>query len=241
MLRSHPEHGILKFCSEVQPCLVVGDENPLRDSERVQAKVAVELKAPFWTVDSDVVVPTKLLGKEHYAARTIRPKIRAVLAEFLKAMPNPRAKIVWQKEPSSVDGSVLNKLPMDRSVQPVSGFVGGSMEASRRLKEFLRSRLGGYATRRNKPDLDGTSQLSPYLHFGHMGPHTIALAVQDAGAPLQDRAAFLEELIVRRELAVNFVRYNSNYENFDSCEAWRMSHSVNTPRTSVASFTRRET
>jgi deoxyribodipyrimidine photo-lyase len=99
-------------------------------------------------------------------------------------------------------------------------FAAAVMEASRRLKEFLRSRLGGYATRRNKPDLDGTSQLSPYLHFGHMGPHTIALAVQDAGAPLQDRAAFLEELIVRRELAVNFVRYNSNYENFDSCEAW---------------------
>ena len=220
VLRRHPEHDILKFCSEVQPCLVVGDENPLRDAERVRAKVAAELKAPFWIVDSDVIVPTKLLGKEHYAARTIRPKIRAVLSEFLKAIPNPYAKVLWQTEPTLVNGSVPNNLPIDRSVQPVSAFVGGSMEATRRLKEFLRSRLSGYATRRNKPDLDGTSQLSPYLHFGHMGPHTIALAVQDADAPLQDREAFLEELIVRRELAVNFVRYNPNYENFDSCEAW---------------------
>src|SRR4029077_5325952 len=204
VLRRHPEHDILKFCSEVQPCLVVGDENPLRDAERVRAKVAAELKAPFWTVDSDVIVPTKLLGKEHYAARTIRPKIRAVLSQFLKAIPNPYAKVLWQTKPTLVNGSVLNNLPIDRSVQPVSAFVGGSMEATRRLKEFLRSRLSGYATRRNKPDLDGTSQLSPYLHFGHMGPHTIALAVQDAGAPLQDRAAFLEELIVRRELARKF-------------------------------------
>jgi deoxyribodipyrimidine photo-lyase len=82
VLRSHPEHDILKFCSEVQPCFVVGDENPLRESERAHAKVAAELRAPFWTVDSDVIVPTKLLGKEHYAARTIRPKIRALLADF---------------------------------------------------------------------------------------------------------------------------------------------------------------
>jgi deoxyribodipyrimidine photo-lyase len=88
------------------------------------------------------------------------------------------------------------------------------------LQEFLQFRLNGYATHRNKPDLDGTSQLSPYLHFGHLGPHRIALAVQQSEAPLQDRAAFLEEMIIRRELAMNFVRYNSNYENVDSCEPW---------------------
>jgi deoxyribodipyrimidine photo-lyase len=167
-----------------------------------------------------VIVPTKLLGKEHYAARTIRPKIRALLVQFLKPLHNPTAKLIWQKEPTLVDNSLLEKLPLDRAVQPVSAFVGGSMEASRRLKEFLQFRLSGYAMRRNKPDLDGTSQLSPYLHFGHIAPHVVAMAVQEADAALQDRTAFLEELIVRRELAVNFVRYNSNYENFDSCEAW---------------------
>jgi len=224
VLRSHPEHDLLKFCGEVQPCLVVGDENPLREPQRAQRKVSAELKAPFWTVDSDVIVPTKLFGKEHYAARTIRPKIRVLLEEFLKALPNPTATVVWQKtpgqNPTPVDDALLKNLPIDRSVQPAPAFVGGSTEARRRLKEFLQSRLEGYATNRNKPDLDGTSQLSPYLHFGQIGPHTIALAVQDANAPLQDRAAFLEELIVRRELAVNFVRYNSNYEDFDSCEAW---------------------
>ena len=71
---------------------------------------------------------------------------------------------------------------------------------------------------RNQPDLDGTSRLSSYLHFGHIGPHTVALAVQKSGAPLQDRSAFLEELIVRRELAHNFVRFNSHYETFHSGE-----------------------
>jgi deoxyribodipyrimidine photo-lyase len=119
-----------------------------------------------------------------------------------------------------VENSFLETLPIDRSVEPVFTFVGGSAEATRQLKEFLQFRLKGYATNRNKPELDGTSQLSPYLHFGHLGPHPIALALQQSEVPPQDRAAFLEELIVRRELAINFVRYNSNYENVDSCEAW---------------------
>jgi deoxyribodipyrimidine photo-lyase len=220
VLRSQPEHDILKLCSEIRPCLVVADENPLRGSECVQAKAAAEVSAPFWSVDSDVIVPTKLIGKEHYAARTIRPKIHALLAQFLKPVHNPIARVLWDKEPTLIDGSLLQKLPIDRSVQPVSTFIGGATEARRRLKEFLQSRLTGYATRRNKPDTDGTSQLSPYLHFGHIAPHTVAIAVKKADAPLQDRTAFLEELIVRRELAVNFVRYNSNYEHFDSCEAW---------------------
>jgi deoxyribodipyrimidine photo-lyase len=84
-----PDQAFLKFCSEVQPCLIVGDENPLRRPERAHARAAAKVKAPFWTVDSDVIVPTKLFGKEHYAARTLRPKIRALLDEFLKRFQTP--------------------------------------------------------------------------------------------------------------------------------------------------------
>jgi deoxyribodipyrimidine photo-lyase len=80
--------------------------------------------------------------------------------------------------------------------------------------------LPGYGTRRNHPDLDGTSQLSPYLHFGHIGPHTVALAVNDAGAPLADRQAYLEQLIIRRELAINFVKFNSHYDQLAGAEPW---------------------
>jgi deoxyribodipyrimidine photo-lyase len=61
----------------------------LRRPERAHARAAAKVKAPFWTVDSDVIVPTKLFGKEHYAARTLRPKIRALLDEFLKRFQTP--------------------------------------------------------------------------------------------------------------------------------------------------------
>jgi len=93
----------------------------------------------------------------------------------------------------------------------------------RRLRRFIRDGLGNYAQARNHPELDGTSRLSAYLHFGHLGPHTLALAVREAAAPLAVREAFLEQLIVRRELAINFVRFNPNYDRLQAGEHWTLS------------------
>ncbi len=224
VVRRFPDHGLLRFCSGVRPCLVIADENPLMEAERTKTRIAQKISVPFWTVDADVVVPSKLLTKEHYGARTIRPKIHALLPQFLREVRNPAAKFLW-RTPSRVQSlvsnlSLLDNFPIDRGVAPSKHFHGGSQEAQLCLERFLRSRLKGYATQRNKPDLDGTSQLSPYLHFGHIGVQRVALAVPRTDAPAQDRKAFLEELIVRRELAVNFVRFNCNYENFDACEPW---------------------
>ena len=75
VLRRAPDHDVLRFCHEVNPCLLIGDEDPQRKAEKRRATVARALKVPFLTVDLDVIVPTRLLGKEHFAARTIRPKI----------------------------------------------------------------------------------------------------------------------------------------------------------------------
>jgi deoxyribodipyrimidine photo-lyase len=115
---------------------------------------------------------------------------------------------------------LYERFAIDRSALPIAAITGGATAAQRILTRFLRGRLDGYATKRNKPELAGTSQLSPYLHFGQIGPHTIAAAVQGARAPAADRKAFLEELIVRRELAVNFVRYNSDYDSAAASAAW---------------------
>lgn len=218
-----PEHDILEFCARADPCLVVSDENPLRAAESGRRRAGRRLSVPFWTVDADVIVPTRLLGKEHYAARTIRPKIHALLPQFLQPLSDPSTRRLWSPprgigaiDPLAVS---LEGMTIDRSVA-VAGFDGGESQAEQTLSRFLRQRLTGYATQRNHPDVDGTSQLSPYLHFGQIGPHRVALAVRDADAPAVDRKAFLEEFIVRRELAVNFVRFNSKYDSFDASEAW---------------------
>jgi deoxyribodipyrimidine photo-lyase len=224
VLRAWPDHHMAKFCHEVNPALVIGDENPLGETERWRRSATKLLRVPFWTVDADVIVPGKLLLKEQYAARTIRPRIHALLGEFLRPVTKVKARVAWQ-QPARVfslpsDSDLVSTLPIDRSVSPVAAFRGGTNEATRILRRFIRTRLPAYARRRNQPDLDGTSRLSPYLHFGHIGPRTVALAVREAEAPQADREAFLEELIVRRELAFNFVRFNPHYETMESAEPW---------------------
>ena len=226
VIRTSPDHDVLRFCGEVRPALIIGDENPLRRAEQAKLRIADQLRVPFWTVDADVIVPSRLLQKEQYAARTIRPRIHAQLSTFLHPIRRHVPRRAWT-EPRALqsarpDLNLLDGFLVDRSVSPVATFCGGSHAARQALRRFIAERLTGYAEHRNHPERDATSRLSPYLHFGHIGPHTVALAVRDADAPARDRDALLEELIVRRELAVNFVRYNAAYDRVGSAEPWAM-------------------
>ncbi|MGA9352813.1 MAG: deoxyribodipyrimidine photo-lyase [Terriglobales bacterium] len=224
VLRRHPDHSLLRFCEEVKPALVVGDENPMREPERWRQIAAKKLRIPLWTVDSDVIVPSRLIEKEQYAAFHIRKKLEAQLDRFLVKPGNPRAKLTWKK-PAKLQTllpgfDITEGWQLDRSVAPSSDFKGGTKEAMRLLDEFVKKKLKRYAKNRNHPELDGTSRLSPYLHFGHISPLTIALAVQKSAASKSDKKSFLNELLVWRELAVNFVTCNPNYDNFESGENW---------------------
>jgi deoxyribodipyrimidine photo-lyase len=105
-------------------------------------------------------------------------------------------------------------------VSPVAVFRGGTREARRRLAAFTRRTLAAYDRTRNEPSTAGTSGLSPYLHFGHIGPREVAIAAQASGATAPSVAAFLEQLIVRRELAINFVTFNRHYDSLRGCEPW---------------------
>ncbi len=224
VLRRFPEHSLLRFCDEVRPALVVGDENPMREPEAWRHKATRELRVPLWTVDADVIVPSKLLEKAQYAAHIIRPRLQAQLARFLIAPKNHAGRVAWKKSstlsslPSDFD--VTQDWHLDRSVTPVSRWRGGSKEALRLLNDFLKHKLSGYGTGHNKPESDHTSRLSPYLHFGHISPLTVALAVEKSGVPKADKEAFLNQIITWRELSINLVRCNPDYDNFECGEAW---------------------
>jgi deoxyribodipyrimidine photo-lyase len=228
VLRRYPDHSLIRFCDEVKAALVVGDENPMREPDHWRAIASKKLKVPLWTVDADVIVPSKLLEKAQYAAHIIRPRLRAHLKQFLAASKNPRAQVVWEKtlgKKLTIDSldpefDITQNWPLDRSASAVSNWRGGSSEALRLLHEFTRHKLHHYGTQRNKPEIDHTSRLSPYLHFGHVSPITIALAVAKADAPRPDKEAFLNQIITWRELSVNLVRYNENYDNFECAEPW---------------------
>jgi deoxyribodipyrimidine photo-lyase len=224
VLRRYPDHRLLPFANQMRPAIVVGDENPLRQTEGWREKVADELQIPLWTVDADVVVPVKIQHKEHYAARTIRPRLLEQLDHFLTRSKDPVATIPWRapRGVTSLDPSMrlLDRLPIDTSVSMVTTLRGGTGEARQHLRAFVRKHLDGYDRDRNHPELPGTSQLSPYLHFGHIGPREVGVTVRDSGAEPGAVAAFLEQLIVRRELAVNFVTFNDKYDRLAGCERW---------------------
>jgi deoxyribodipyrimidine photo-lyase len=223
---SNPLHELTKFCSQARAAMVLTDENPMRASAKWRVAAARTLDIPLLSVDADVVVPSAVIGREQYAARTLRPRIHSQLDRFLRPVGNRALRVPWNNRPrlTSLKPSpaLLSELAIDRSVPPVPGFHGGTTSALSALKRFVRGGLNDYGSRRNHPEADGTSRLSPYLHFGHLGPHTVALAALASDVSRHDREAFIEELIVRRELAINFVRFNSNYDRLMSCEPWAL-------------------
>lgn len=227
VLRRYPEHSLLKFCEEVKASLVVGDENPMREPSHWRELAAKKLKLPLWTVDADVIVPSRLLEKEQYAARIIRPRLQKHLEQFLTPPSNAKATVEWEKprdlkavpDDGSVDLTEEWK-NLDRSVQPVSSFRGGTTEALKLLHDFIDHKLAHYPERHGKPETDGTSRLSPYLHFGHIGPHTVALAVEKSRASREAKDDLLDQLITWRELSINFVHFNPLYDSIESAPDW---------------------
>jgi deoxyribodipyrimidine photo-lyase len=216
--------SLLAFVEEVQPALVVVDENPMREPQRWREKAAAALRVPLVSVDADAVVPMRLFPKLEFAARTIRPKIHRVWGDFLTPSREPKVKTAWTLPLPKADVvdpvAFLSGLKVDRRVGPVSGVTGGPKQGALALKRFVALALREYDTARNHPDVRGTSELSAFLHFGHLGPRAIANAVHAAEAPQAAKDAYLEELIVRREVALNFVLREPNYDRLSGGPAW---------------------
>ncbi len=229
VVRRPPDNSLDKLLEEVSAAIIVGDENPCREPARWRKVLAKRLTLPFWTVDADVVVPSSLFPKHQYMLHIMRPKLYAELPKYLVAMPRTKAQKAWHRPPNFESFNVTDDVTtgwkkLDRSVRPVDTFTGGTHAALKRLKHFVTHRLADYAKERNHPELDGTSQMSPYLHFGHISPVTIALAVEKAvreGKVSQAaRDAYINELIGWRELSVNFVKYVPNYDSIDCAPEW---------------------
>jgi deoxyribodipyrimidine photo-lyase len=219
-----PNEVAVKVAIEAKAAIVVGDENPVRAGQVWREAAAGALKVPFRCVDADVVVPSCLFPKEEFAARTLRPKMHRVWDDYLRPLTSPKARVAWnagsipEGEPIEAD-SLMERLKV-KGVGEVAGYLGGTVEATRRLRRFVEERLPVYATERNEPTPYNTTELSAHLHFGQISPLTIALAVMESGAPRECIDSLLEELIVRRELSVNYVTRNANYDRLQGCPEW---------------------
>src|SRR5271166_1322852 len=134
-----------RFCAEVHPSVVVCDEDPARRDAKWRREALLCPSAPLWSVDADVIVPSKLLEKEQFAARTIRPLIRRLLDDFLKPVGNRAPRAAWKEDRKikalPVARELLKHLHIDDSISPVREFPGGTEAALTALRRFIRDRL----------------------------------------------------------------------------------------------------
>jgi deoxyribodipyrimidine photo-lyase len=208
--------------------LVVCDRGYLHHQKQWRAAVAQAAPCRVVQVEGDVVVPVEEASdRQEVAARTLRPKLRRLWDAYLTeldetAIERDASKLSLRSDVDLADVErALDPLDLDSSVTAVRRFQGGTGAARERLENFLKRGLAGYAAGRSEPGAFQCSQLSPYLHFGQISPLEIALEVRAAGSgKADDHGSYLEELIVRRELSMNFVNFNERYDQYGYLPGW---------------------
>ncbi|MGL5205988.1 MAG: deoxyribodipyrimidine photo-lyase [Acidaminococcaceae bacterium] len=223
LLIGDPATELIRCVKENTVQTIITDFDPLTIKQQWKQNALHELDIPVYEVDSHNIVPCwRASPKQEYGAYTLRPKVRRVLASYLDSFiplqyhpinwPRPVPFFDWQK--------ALGALPVDRRVAPVQWMQPGGQAACQQLDYFINYHLTDYGTLSNDPGKDCQSNLSPYLHFGQLAPQRVALTILQKGIPGSSQEAFLEELIIRRELADNFCYYNPNYQKVDGFPTW---------------------
>ncbi|MFC2088903.1 deoxyribodipyrimidine photo-lyase [Calditrichota bacterium] len=219
LLSGDPATEIPEFVKDYG--MLITDFDPLKIKKLWKKKISESINIPFYEVDTHNIVPCWIASnKQEYGARTIRPKIKKLLPEYLDEFP----ELEKQKnnfDIPSINWSELRKiLKVDFSVKEVHWPKPGEKEALNTLNYFINHKLDRYDTERNDPNQDAVSNLSPYLHFGKISAQRIALEIYKSGSSDDAKETFLEELIIRKELSDNFCYYNENYDSINSFPDW---------------------
>ncbi|MCU0712462.1 MAG: NAD(P)-binding protein [Pirellula sp.] len=214
----------LRLMSDLASVLVT-DDFPGEPTQLWVDRLSRVTNTPILAVDSSCVVPMKLVGRAYdrafeYRDATSKMYTERVAREWPKIgdLP-PRYEGAIPFESLSLTGrSVHDLLPLcdiDHSIGPVADTIGGSKNGYARWEEFKRTKLSGYAHRRNDPTKDGVSRMSAYLHYGMVSPMRLARDAQHASAE-----KYLDELLIWRELAYCFCFYRDDYDSIEAVPDW---------------------
>lgn len=205
--------------------VLVTDMGYLRIQRQWRNYVALNVICRMIEVESDVIVPVSLAApKEQYSAGTLRPKMQRLLRQFFVPMvtENIRRDSLNFSMNDFFKGKTIDQImsiiDVDSSLREVEWIHGGTSHALDLLTSFIYHKLDHYSELRNDPSLDYCSNLSPYLHFGQISPLHIGLEISKHKS--QGQVSFLEELIIRRELSMNFVWYNIMYDSYFHLPKW---------------------
>ncbi len=201
---------------------VVTDVGYLSVQRRWREQAGKALSCPFTAVETDVIVPVETASaKAESAARTLRPRVLKQKEAFLDSLAPPYGRGAPELLPEGRVGpvdfsSLLAEMALDYTVAPVTGFQGGQQAAKIRLNRFIGRNLANYETLARDPAAQCQSDMSPYLRFGQISPVLIYREISAADVPDSAKWAFLEQLLVRRELSVNFVYYNPACDRYET-------------------------
>jgi deoxyribodipyrimidine photo-lyase len=222
-LTGFPETEIPAFIQRIKAGILITDFDPLKIKQTWKKAVSDSIEIPMLEVDAHNIVPCRAASpKREFGAYTLRPKIQRLLPDFLEEIPSlKKHPYPWKGKIPATDWEIITKnLKIDHSVPELTWLRPGEKAAQKALEDFLKNLLVHYDTKRNDPTLEGQSNLSPYLHFGQLSAQRVALEVHKARGPSESKTAFLEELIVRRELSDNFCYYNPLYDQFEGFPDW---------------------
>ncbi len=210
---------------------VVSDDFPTFLTRKHNESVANKIGVAYFQVDASCVVPMRKIEKKQYAAYTIRPRIHRLLPTYLTEIPDWKVDVPWTlrtpefhtEVTAEVIPALVASCDIDHTVKPSISFTGTRASALRHLDVFLRERLRKYEGERNEPSRHATSNLSPYLHYGRVSGLEVALAARDYGKQQGlSTEGFLEELIVRRELAFNHALFSPRPESLKNLPEWAL-------------------
>lgn len=221
LLEGDPAETIPGHLKQCEAQVLATDFSPLRRKRQQLERIGERISLPIYEIDSHNIIPAwSVSDKKEYGAYTIRPKINRLLTDYLTDFP----KLQFHPTGNSaitdgLDVAGLADQAVDGHVTELSWLKPGEAAARAAMAQRLKS-LADYAINRNDPTKDGQSNMSPYLHFGQLSPQRLAWEVYNSDLSAEVRESFLEELIVRRELADNFCLYESSYDRFEGFPDW---------------------
>lgn len=226
ILEGDPEYTIPEFIHQYRASHLISDFSPLRQPIQWKTAVSKRIHCQFDIIDTHNIIPVwETSDKLEFAARTIRPKIRSKLAEWLVENPSISSPLPYSNQLSipSIHWDRLFQMYTQKTENyPITWIQPGEKAAQRILRHFLNTKIQSYTEDRNHPNRDGLSNLSPYLHFGHISAQRVAWEIINSLHYTFDEQlpAFLEELIIRKELSDNFCYYQPHYDSFQGFPQW---------------------
>jgi deoxyribodipyrimidine photo-lyase len=235
LLEGFPGVELPSFLHNVGAGMLITDFEPLRIKKEWKKRVVGALDIPVIEVDAHNIVPCRIAARRRMMSfANFHSKVMPLIPEFLTEYPELQGiDNKWVQENPPIDWeSAMGRIHLDKSVSPLTWITPGEAAAKAALLTFIQYRIKKYEEGIVDPAKNAQSDLSPYLHFGHLSSQRAVLEVRRTEAPEKDKSTFIENIVVKKEIADNFCLHTPEYDSVGAFPAWAR-RSINKHRSDV--------